>query len=297
MKLTLLRCSNQDGLLRRNSSGWHFWQFRNQPYLETASSIHELTLPEDGVISPYTPSSRFRNSQLHSSNHLEPFSHIQDPTEEVTDCSSLLRDCRFSFLTKDHLDFLERDHTLGNLCSSNEADKQKQIGIGERKNGSLPSSLIADLTKDWSPLAICRDDDDDNVGKDRTQSASIQTENIPSTNAAVQTDDYLVACQECKKLRSALDRVLHHSMNRLDSTVSRANFKRFHTSTPRLPSNSSQVHTKDGDTGFISPVTTNTCALLDFQKNVRTGPPVIFAKNRDNRLVCEGLSLSDSNED
>lgn len=115
-------------------------------------------------------------------------------------------------------------------------------------------------------------------------------------NTAVQTDNYLVACQECEKLRSTLDRILRYSMNRLDSTVSHADLERFYTSTPRLPSNSSQAHTGVG-IGFISPVTTNVCTLLDLQKSVRTGPPTMLPKNRDNRLICKGLNLSGSNED
>lgn len=144
-------------------------------------SIHEPTLPENGVISPSTASSRFQNSQPLSLNHLGTLSHIQGPAEEVPNCSSLLHDCRSSFLTKSHLDFLERDHTFGNRCYSNEADRQNQLGTRERKNDSLSGSLIADITKDWSPLAIYRDDGD-NTKKDRTQSASIQTDNIPSVS-------------------------------------------------------------------------------------------------------------------
>ncbi|CDS42306.1 hypothetical protein EmuJ_001000900 [Echinococcus multilocularis] len=285
-------CSSQSGLLPRNSSDWHCWRFRNRPYLETASPIHEPTPPEN----VFSPSSRFPNNEPLSSNHLESFSHIQDLTGRVANCRSLFHDCRSPFLSESHLGILEDDRLLGNLYAGHKADKSKHSGAGERRNGSLSSSLIADLTKDWSPLAICRDDGD-NVRKNRTQSVSIQTENTPSTNTAVQTDDYLVVCQECKKLRSTLDRILHHQMNRLDSPVPHANLEHFRTSTPRLPSNSSQIRTNDPGIGFISPVTNGICTVSDFQKSVRTGPLMLFAKNKNGRLLCKGLDLSGSNED
>ncbi|KAL5110375.1 hypothetical protein TcWFU_005284 [Taenia crassiceps] len=163
-------CNNQDGLQRSNSSGWHFWQFRNQPHPGADPAIHEPTLPGNGAISHSIPSSRFRNSQSLSSNHLEPVSHIQDPAEEVPHCSSLLHDYRPSLLTESCLDFLQSDCTFDNQYASVEA--------GKRKNGSLSGSLIADFTKDWSPLAVYHVDD--NVRKEQTQSASIQTENINS---------------------------------------------------------------------------------------------------------------------
>lgn len=163
-----------------SSPGWQHSQFHRG----FANCIRDPNNQKYGAHSSDASLFQFSDNCSQERNNLKLFSQLQYPSKSAIICSSLPYDMSPTSVNESQFKYHVDDNPFNDHGVTRGTEKMTLSDICGIKNGSLSSSLFADLTKEWSPYAAhC--DENYSIRENQLHSVSIQTDKVLSVSLQI----------------------------------------------------------------------------------------------------------------